>query len=118
MLSSILTNANILFSKIFPQQDAESFHAEVRKLLLSELEGLDPSALLVMRSLIRRGLHEKNDPDAVNLRESYGMLLIITWSRNENSPTHFHSAQAERFASGIPHGRFFKIANKEIKHKL
>ncbi|KAF4610094.1 hypothetical protein D9613_010629 [Agrocybe pediades] len=85
-------------NKIFPQQEAESFHGEVRKLLLSELEGLDPSALLVMRGLIRRGLHEKNDPDAVNLRESY--------------------AQAERFASGIPAVQFMRIANKEIKHKL
>ncbi|KAF9552353.1 ClpP/crotonase [Agrocybe pediades] len=85
-------------NKIFPQQEAESFHGEVRKLLLSELEGLDPSALLVMRGLIRPGLHEKNDPDAVNLRESY--------------------AQAERFASGIPAVQFMRIANKEIKHKL
>jgi hypothetical protein len=44
----------------------------VRAHLLEELRGLDPTALLVMRGLIRRGLHEKNDPDAVNLRESYG----------------------------------------------
>ncbi|KAH9475997.1 3,2-trans-enoyl-CoA isomerase [Psilocybe cubensis] len=85
-------------NKIFPNQSAESFHAEVRKLLLDELSGLDPTALLVMRSLIRRGLHEKNDPDAVNLRESY--------------------AQAERFASGIPALQFSRIARKEIKHKL
>jgi peroxisomal 3,2-trans-enoyl-CoA isomerase len=85
-------------NKIFRDQSAESFHAEVRAHLLEELRGLDPTALLVMRSLIRRGLHEKNDPDAVNLRESY--------------------AQAERFASGIPARQFARIAAKEIKHKL
>ncbi|PPQ80514.1 hypothetical protein CVT25_001544 [Psilocybe cyanescens] len=85
-------------SKIFPDQSAESFHSAVRRLLLDELSGLDPTALLVMRGLIRRGLHEKNDPDAVNLRESY--------------------AQAERFASGIPAQQFSRIAKKEIKHKL
>lgn len=63
----------MFFSKIFPEQSTESFHASVRSLLLDELAGLDPSALLIMRGLLRRGLHEKNDPDAVNLRESYGM---------------------------------------------
>jgi len=85
-------------NKIFPNQSVESFHSEVRSLLQEELRGLDPSALLAVRSLIQRGLHEKNNPDAVNLRESY--------------------AQAERFASGIPMKQFTRIANKEIKHKL
>ncbi|KAF5310149.1 hypothetical protein D9619_010391 [Psilocybe cf. subviscida] len=86
------------YNKIFPEQSVESFHDSVRSLLLAELEGLNPEALLVMRSLIRRGLHEQNDPDAVNLREAY--------------------AQAERFASGVPFTQFVRIANKEIKHKL
>ncbi|KAJ7632570.1 ClpP/crotonase-like domain-containing protein [Roridomyces roridus] len=85
-------------NKIFPQQSVESFHAAVRKLLLEELRGLDPSAVLVVKKLIKTGLHEKNNPDGVNLRESY--------------------AQAERFASGIPAIQFMRIANKEIKHKL
>ena len=67
-------------------------------MLLSELQGLDPTALLVVKKLLKAGLADKNDPDAVNLRESY--------------------AQAERFASGIPGERFRKIAAKEIKHKL
>ncbi|KAF9044280.1 ClpP/crotonase-like domain-containing protein [Panaeolus papilionaceus] len=85
-------------NQIFPVQDAESFNKAVRAHLLEELRGLDPTALLVMKGLIKRGLYEKNDPDAVNLRESY--------------------AQAERFASGVPYQQFTRIANKEIKHKL
>ncbi|KIM87001.1 hypothetical protein PILCRDRAFT_4240 [Piloderma croceum F 1598] len=85
-------------NKIFPQQPVASFHSTVREYLLSELEGLDPVALLTVKKLIRTGLRDKNDPDAVNLRESY--------------------AQAERFASSIPAKRFTKIASKEIKHKL
>jgi len=70
----------------------------VQNHLLEEMRGLDPTAILIMKGLIKRGLYEKNDPDAVNLRESY--------------------AQAERFASGIPKKQFSRIANKEIKHKL
>jgi peroxisomal 3,2-trans-enoyl-CoA isomerase len=66
--------------------------------LLDELEGLEPTAILATKTLLRAGLNEKNNPDAVNLRESY--------------------AQAERFASGIPGVRFGMVARKEIKHKL
>jgi peroxisomal 3,2-trans-enoyl-CoA isomerase len=51
-----------------------------------------------MKRLIKAGLHEKNNPDAVNLRESY--------------------QQADRFASGIPDERFGKISRKELRHKL
>ncbi|TFK42626.1 ClpP/crotonase-like domain-containing protein [Crucibulum laeve] len=83
---------------ILPQQPVESFHESVRKHLLNELSGLDPTALLTMKGLIKAGLYDKNNPDAVNLRESY--------------------AQAERFASGIPARQFARIAAKEIKHKL
>ncbi|KAF8192986.1 ClpP/crotonase-like domain-containing protein [Pholiota molesta] len=86
------------YNEIFSEQSTESFHSAVREKLLNELSGLDPTAILVMRSLIQRGIHEKNDPDAVNLRESY--------------------AQAARFASGTPYQQFARIANKEIKHKL
>jgi len=85
-------------NKIFPPGSVESFHKAVRNHILEELDGLDPAALLVTKGLIRVGLNEKNNPDAVNLRESY--------------------AQAARFASGIPIDRFAKIARKEIKHKL
>jgi len=85
-------------NNIFRDQSVESFQHEVHSHLLEELRGLDPTAVLVVKSLIRRGLHEKNDPDAVNLRESY--------------------AQAERFASGIPAKQFSRVAAKEIKHKL
>ncbi|KAG6832375.1 hypothetical protein H0H92_002643 [Tricholoma furcatifolium] len=85
-------------NKIFPEQSVDSFHAAVRSQLLEELRGLDPAALLEVKSLIRAALRDKNDPDAVNLRESY--------------------AQAARFATGIPSERFAKIAQKELKHKL
>jgi peroxisomal 3,2-trans-enoyl-CoA isomerase len=106
-------------SKIFPEQSVESFHDSVRSLLLAELAGLDPTALLVVRSLIRRGLHEKNDPDAVNLREAYGSSFCCYIAVNFWSDSHLHcSAQAERFASGVPFTQFVRIANKEIKHKL
>lgn len=85
-------------SKIFPSQPAQSFHAAVRKHLLSELDSLEPTALLAVKKLIKVGLSEANNPDAVNLRESM--------------------AQAERIASGIPGERFARIAKKELKHKL
>ena len=38
------------------------------------MQDLDPTALLIMKGLVKRGLYEKNDPDAVNLRESYGFF--------------------------------------------
>lgn len=41
------------------------------------MRDLDPTALLVMKGLVKRGLYEKNDPDAVNLRESYGCVEFI-----------------------------------------
>jgi len=88
----------VFYSEIFPLQPVTSFHSTVRAHLSSELEGLDPAALLTTKKLIQTGLKDKNDPDAVNLRESY--------------------AQAERFTSGIPGDRFIKLATKEIKHKL
>jgi len=85
-------------NQILPLQSTESFHAAVRDVIVEGLRGLDPTALLVVKKLIRTGLAEKNNPDAVNLRESY--------------------AQAERFSSGIPSKQFMRIATKEIKHKL
>lgn len=85
-------------SKIFPSQSTESFHAAVREHLLDALDGLDHSSILIIKALLRAGLSEKNNPDAVNLRESY--------------------AQAERFVSGIPTKRFEMISRKEIRHKL
>ncbi|KAI0646951.1 ClpP/crotonase [Trametes meyenii] len=85
-------------NKIFPEQSVPAFQAVVRKLVLAELEGLDPTALLGVKSLLKAGLNDQHNLDAVNLRESY--------------------AQAERFASGIPGERFARIARKEIKHKL
>lgn len=85
-------------SKIFPSQSTESFHKAVRQHLLSELDGLHQSALLAIKSLIKVGIAEKNNPDAVNLRESY--------------------AQAQRLCSGVPSDRFGMISRKEIRHKL
>ncbi|KAK7467123.1 hypothetical protein VKT23_004182 [Stygiomarasmius scandens] len=96
-------NAEELFqcgfvNEIFPEQPVDQFHDAVRRKLLDELQGLDPAAILSVKKLIRAGLNEKNDPDAVNLRESY--------------------AQAERFASGVPAVRFGRIARREVRHKL
>ncbi|KAG7092417.1 hypothetical protein E1B28_008773 [Marasmius oreades] len=85
-------------NEIFPSQSAENFHATVRARLMEELSGLDPTSVLAVKKLLRAGLNEKNDPDAVNLRESY--------------------AQAERFVSGTPAVQFGRIARKEIRHKL
>ncbi|KAI6028359.1 ClpP/crotonase-like domain-containing protein [Pisolithus orientalis] len=75
-------------NKIFPSKSTETFHLAVRQYLHSELKGLDPASILA----------EKNNPDALNLRESY--------------------AQAERFRSGVPSIRFGMLARKEIRHKL
>ena len=101
-VSTLLTLAahNMIYynSKIFPSQPTELFHAAVREHLLDELDGLDHSSVLTIKALLKAGLSEKNNPDAVNLRESY--------------------AQAERFVSGIPTKRFEMISRKEIKHKL
>ncbi|KAG1756832.1 ClpP crotonase [Suillus paluster] len=85
-------------NKIIPSKSTEEFHSTVHQHLVKELDGLVPSSLLAIKSLIKAGLNEKNDFHAVNLRESY--------------------AQAERFSSGIPAERFGKIAKKEIRHKL
>jgi len=85
-------------NKIFTEQSVESFHKDVRACLLSDLEGLDPAAVLTVKSLLKTAAAERNNLDAVNLRESM--------------------AQAARFATGVPAERFRRIANKEIKHKL
>jgi len=85
-------------NQIFPLQTTESFHGAIRIHLMRELTGLDPAALSAVKKLIRAGLNEKNNPDAVNLRESY--------------------AQAARFASRVPLEKFGQIARREIKHKL
>lgn len=85
-------------NKIFPSKSTETFHLAVRQYLHSELKGLDPASILAVKSLIKTGLAEKNNPDALNLRESY--------------------AQAERFRSGVPSIRFGMLARKEIRHKL
>ncbi|KAI0831199.1 ClpP/crotonase [Trametes gibbosa] len=85
-------------NKILPDQPTPEFQAAVRKCVLADLDGLDPTALLTVKKLLKAGLNEQNNFDAVNLRESY--------------------AQAERLASGIPGERFSKIAKREMKHKL
>lgn len=85
-------------NKIFPSESTESFQAAVRRHLHSELEGLDLTSVLAVKYLIKAGLAEKNNPDALNLRESY--------------------VQAERFRSGVPSLRFGMLSRKEIRHKL
>ncbi|KAJ8495260.1 hypothetical protein ONZ51_g1812 [Trametes cubensis] len=85
-------------NEILPEQPVPEFHNAVRRIVLAELEGLDPAALLGIKRLIKAGLNDQNDFDAVNLRETYAL--------------------AERFASGVPADRLGKVARKELKHKL
>lgn len=85
-------------NQIFPSQPVEKFQAAVRAHVLYEMDGLDPTALLGVKRLIRAGLTDKNNPDTVNMRESY--------------------EQAERMASGIPAQQFQRLARKEIKNRL
>ncbi|KAJ7583935.1 ClpP/crotonase-like domain-containing protein [Mycena floridula] len=85
-------------NEILPAGSYEDFHKSVKALILDKMSGLDPQALLSVKKLIRAGLNDKNNPDAVNLRESF--------------------AQAERFATGVPAKRFGQIARREIRHKL
>ena len=85
-------------SKIFPSQPPEAFHATVRAHVQSELQNLEPSAILRVKELMKIGFNEVNNLDAVNLRESY--------------------AQAERLSGGVALERFGKIARKELRHKL
>ncbi|KAG9124731.1 hypothetical protein FRC07_010466 [Ceratobasidium sp. 392] len=89
---------NGFINKIFPADDTESFHKAAREYLLDRLDGLDPGALLSTKRMIQTAVHEKNDPRATNLRESF--------------------AQAERFAGGVPALKFGQLARKEIKHRL
>ena len=85
-------------SEIFLESSIEEFHKSVKQRVAAELDGLVTEAVLKTKELLRLGLKEKNDMDAVLLREGY--------------------AQAERFASGVPAERFARIARKEIRHKL
>ncbi|KAH8833796.1 ClpP/crotonase-like domain-containing protein [Flagelloscypha sp. PMI_526] len=85
-------------NKIFPTQSCESFQSAVRAYVLDQVTRLDPDALLEIKRLIQAGVQEKNNPDAVNLREAY--------------------AQASRFASGKPLERFVAIATGQVKHRL
>jgi Delta3-Delta2-enoyl-CoA isomerase len=64
----------------------------------NELANLDPQAVLAAKKLLQQALKDRNDPDALNLRESYSQVRLL--------------------ATGRPAERFKKIANKEIKHKL
>lgn len=70
----------------------------VRKHLLEQLSGLEPSSVLGVKKLLKAGLKEQNDPDAANIRESF--------------------EQAKQLHTGIPADRFARIARKEIRHKL
>lgn len=85
-------------NQIFAQQTPESFHVAVRKHLLEQLSGLEPSSVLGVKKLLKAGLKEQNDPDAANIRESF--------------------EQAKQLHTGIPADRFARIARKEIRHKL
>ena len=93
-----MSYSDCLRSEILPEQPVPEFHNAVRRIVLAELEGLDPAAVLGIKRLIKAGLNDQNDFDAVNLRETYAL--------------------AERFASGVPADRLGKVARKELKHKL
>ena len=67
-------------------------------MVLERLNNSDPVSLITIKRLIKAGLNEQHNFDAVNLRESYAL--------------------AERFASGVAVERLQKLARKELKHKL
>ena len=94
----VKASADHVLSQILPEQPVPEFQAAVRRLVLAELEGLEPVALLRLKRLTKIGLNEQYNFDAVNLRESYAL--------------------AERFASGVPSERLAKVARKELRHKL
>lgn len=81
-------------SQILPAQSAEAFQAHVRREIYEKIVDLDPSAFLAVKRLIKQGLRDKNDADAVNLRESY--------------------EQASRIASGIPGMRFHFASKPDV----
>ncbi|KAI0656634.1 ClpP/crotonase [Cubamyces menziesii] len=85
-------------NQILPEQTVPDFHAAVRRLVLERLNNSDPVSLITIKRLIKAGLNEQHNFDAVNLRESYAL--------------------AERFASGVAVERLQKLARKELKHKL
>ena len=68
----ILLNPAPSFSEIFPAQSTEEFHSAVREKLEFELHGLDRTALLGVKRLLKDAQNEKNIFDAANMREAYG----------------------------------------------
>jgi len=101
-------SAHSSLSKIFPpsanvvgRTPAEisvDLHQQVRSYLLQQIEGLDLDAMLLTKKLVKAGIQERNNPDAVSMRESV--------------------ANVERAVSGIPRRRFAELADKKMKHKL
>jgi peroxisomal 3,2-trans-enoyl-CoA isomerase len=105
---SVWFSAHSLLSKIFPpsangvgRTPAEisvDLHQQVRSYLLQQIEGLDLDAMLLTKKLVKAGIQEKNNPDAVSMRESV--------------------TNVEHAVSGIPTKRFAELAGKKRKHKL
>jgi len=81
-----------------PAEISVDLHQQVRLYLLQQIEGLDLDAMLLTKKLVKAGIHEKNNPDAVSMRESV--------------------TNVERAVSGIPRKRFAELAGKKTKHKL
>lgn len=73
----------------------DQFHKEVRNLLRSELKGLDSTAVLATKRLIKAGLNDSNDFDTVNLRESYGKHEVALGSDNKFLQLKRRDLQAE-----------------------
>ncbi len=72
LAKNLIPRLTIPNSKIFPLQSTDAFHETVQKHLSEQLSGLDPEAVLGVKKLLRATLRDRGDPDAVNLRESYG----------------------------------------------
>jgi len=81
-----------------PAEISVDLHQQVRSYLLQQIEGLDLDAMLLTKKLVKAGIQEKNNPDAVSMRESV--------------------TNVERAVSGIPGKRFAELAGKKTKHKL
>ena len=106
-LSGFLLNF-IFGSKIFPPsakavgatpaEISVDLHQQVRSYILEQIEGLDLDSMLLTKKLVKAGIHEKNNPDAVSARESV--------------------ANVGRAVSGIPSKRFAELASKKRRHKL
>jgi len=81
-----------------PAEIAVDLHEQVRSYLLEQIEGQDLDAMLLTKKLVKAGIHEKNNPDAVSMRESV--------------------TNVGQAVNGVPSKRFAELAGKNRRHKL